>query len=359
MEQGLREVVKSSYRFVKWTITYLLGVWGRGGARQELPVLIHTWSTKMSSPDVPSIPNTTAIINVDLSTMTTKTDGNVVKIMVPSAGPRRQEGVFMIVEVLKESELPPVKARSNSVAHCLDNSVAYLKLKDDRTGDIVEMGFTVVVFKMCDRKDRDNLTKSAHIARSTSAVATSNINKRKVLMHNAIPMQYRAKENRTMKMEWKHLEYRSSTFALPRRQDLLDTLFAPSMAMAMALDTNEWPDHGEVSPQFAVDSECEEGRDSNVRKIDATSPAAICDALVEMEGVPSMRKGGAGLDFIITNWDAGSMEALVVIISLSRTWWRPILMSTVYFQAHEWMILTGWLQINFVCALHVYLLKTP
>ncbi|KAJ7138322.1 hypothetical protein C8R44DRAFT_868628 [Mycena epipterygia] len=294
----------------------------------------------MSSSDAPSIPDTTAITNVDLFTMTTKTDGNVVKIMVPSTGPRTsrfpqfaclclREGVFTLVEVLKESELPPVKARSmsknrvqyawqhativgyndenfrhgisniqdvaytlatvfavdvtpwvpedvsasygvslvgncryftvgrkipenskvpfnadvdpagtlksylsNSVAHCLDKSVAYLKLKDNspvsknpsafRTGNIVEMGFTVVAFKMRHGKDRDNLTKSAHIARSTSAAATSNINKRKVSTHNAIPMQYRAKEDVSGDKDFEGAQERFRRLRLDTKVDELD-----------------------------------------------------------------------------------------------------------------------------------------
>ncbi|KAJ7123463.1 hypothetical protein C8R44DRAFT_980831 [Mycena epipterygia] len=41
----------------------------------------------------------------------------------------------------------------------------------------------------------------------------------------------------------------------PTTEDLVDASFSPSMAMAMAPYTNEWPDHGEMSPQFAADSE--------------------------------------------------------------------------------------------------------
>ncbi|KAJ7123477.1 hypothetical protein C8R44DRAFT_735124 [Mycena epipterygia] len=41
----------------------------------------------------------------------------------------------------------------------------------------------------------------------------------------------------------------------PTTEDLIDASFSPSMAMAMALYTNEWPEHDELSPEFAADSE--------------------------------------------------------------------------------------------------------
>ncbi|KAJ7088306.1 hypothetical protein C8R44DRAFT_751881 [Mycena epipterygia] len=98
-------------------------------------------------------------------------------------------------------------------------------------GDIVEIGFAVIAFKMCHGKYGDkmlmlldpSLTKvKAHIARSTSAAATSNVNKHKVSAHNVTPMQYRVKEDVSDDEDFKGAQEQFRRLRLDTKVDKLD-----------------------------------------------------------------------------------------------------------------------------------------
>ncbi|KAJ7085589.1 hypothetical protein C8R44DRAFT_752836 [Mycena epipterygia] len=98
-----------------------------------------------------------------------------------------------------------------------------------RMGNIVEVGFALVAFKMRHRKDGDihnavgsKFDEEAHIARSTSAAVTLNVNKRKVSAHNATPMQYRVKEGVSDDEDFEGAQERFRCLRLDTKVDELD-----------------------------------------------------------------------------------------------------------------------------------------
>ncbi|KAJ7444424.1 hypothetical protein B0H11DRAFT_2250105 [Mycena galericulata] len=89
------------------------------------------------------------------------------------------------------------------VSHCLDNDVAYLELKNDRIGDIVELGFALVAYRMPQKEGAPryicklvmrtltlldtSLTKAAYIKRhAQSAGPSSKPAKRVITASNPI-----------------------------------------------------------------------------------------------------------------------------------------------------------------------------
>ncbi|KAJ7097395.1 hypothetical protein C8R44DRAFT_748504 [Mycena epipterygia] len=64
--------------------------------------------------------------------------------------------------------------------------------------------------------------EEAHIAHSTSAAATLNVNKHKVLVHNATPMQYRVKEDVSDDKNFEGAQERFHCLRLDTKVDELD-----------------------------------------------------------------------------------------------------------------------------------------
>ncbi|KAJ7096120.1 hypothetical protein C8R44DRAFT_748972 [Mycena epipterygia] len=128
---------------------------------------------------------------------------------------------------------------------CMDNLqliVQRVKIKLQSTfrmGNIVEMGFALVerwghVHVKARAQDVNavgsKFDKEAHIARSTSAAATSNVNKRKESAHNVTTMQYRVKEDVSNDKDFKGAQERFRHLRLDTKVDKLDEGFMPLLS---------------------------------------------------------------------------------------------------------------------------------